>query len=70
MGVVVVKINWKQKLTSRKLWMGIAGVISGLCLIITADENTSQMVSGVVLELGSVVAYIIGEGLVDSNNVK
>lgn len=67
MGVVVVKINWKQKLTSRKLWMGVAGVVSGLCLIITADENTSQMVSGVVLELGSVVAYIIGEGLVDSS---
>ena len=62
-----MKINWKQKLTSRKLWMGVAGVVSGMCLIITADENTSQMVSGVVLELGSVIAYIIGEGLVDSS---
>lgn len=62
-----MKINWKQKLTSRKMWMGVAGVVSGLCLIITADENTSQMVSGVVLELGSVIAYIIGEGLVDSS---
>lgn len=62
-----MKINWKQKLTSRKLWMGVAGVVSGLCLIITADESTSQMVSGVMLELGSVIAYIIGEGLVDSS---
>lgn len=62
-----MKINWKQKLTSRKLWMGVAGVISGIVLIITSDENTTQLVSGTVLELGSVIAYIIGEGLVDSN---
>ena len=47
--------------------MGIAGVVSGIALIITSDENTAQLVSGTVLELGSVIAYIIGEGLVDSN---
>ena len=47
--------------------MGLAGVISGIVLIVTSDENTAQLVSGTVLELGSVVAYIICEGLVDSN---
>lgn len=62
-----MNINWKAKLTSRKLWMGLAGVVSGIVLIVTSDENTAQLVSGTVLELGSVVAYIIGEGLVDSN---
>ena len=47
--------------------MGLAGVVSGIALIVTSDENTSQLISGAVLELGSIVAYIIGEGLVDSN---
>lgn len=62
-----MNINWRAKLTSRKLWMGLAGVVSGIALIVTSDENTSQLISGAVLELGSIVAYIIGEGLVDSN---
>lgn len=62
-----MKIDWKQKLTSRKLWMAVAGFISGLVLLFTGGA-TETTISGCVMSLGSVVAYIIGEGLTDAAN--
>lgn len=60
------KIDWAQKLTSRKLWMAVAGLVVGVLALFKVDANTSQQISGVILSLGSVVAYIVGEGLVDA----
>lgn len=59
-------MNWKQKLTSRKFWMALAGLVMGILALFKVDANTTQQVSGVVMALGSVVAYIVGEGLVDA----
>lgn len=61
------KINWAQKLTSRKLWMAVAGLVVGILALFKVDANTTTQISGVVLSLGSVVAYIVGEGLVDAS---
>lgn len=58
------------KLTSRKFWSGLVGMISGLALIFGADENTAQMIGGVVLELGSIIAYCMGEGIADAARAK
>ena len=62
-----MKIDWKQKLTSRKLWMAIAGFITGVTLLFTAGA-TEGTITGCVMALGSVVAYIVGEGLTDAAN--
>lgn len=64
-----MKIDWKKKLTSRKLWMAVAGFISGVILLCTAGA-TEQTISGCVMALGSVVAYIVGEGLTDAASIK
>ena len=64
-----MKINWKRKLTSRKLWVAMAGFISGLVLIFTAGA-TEETVTGAVMSLGSLVSYIVGEGLSDAANKK
>jgi drug/metabolite transporter (DMT)-like permease len=58
------KIDWKRKLTSRKLWMAAAGFITGVVLLFTAP--TEENIYGCVMALGSVVAYIVGEGLTDA----
>lgn len=60
-----MKIDWKRKLTSRKLWMAVAGFVTGLVALFTGGA-TEVTISGAVMSLGSVVAYIVGEGLTDS----
>lgn len=57
-------MDWKTKLTSRKFWMAVAGLVTGICGIFLTETDTTQ-ISSVILSVGSVVAYIIGEGITD-----
>lgn len=65
-----MQINWKQKLSSRKLWLSVAAFVSGLILAFGGDESTAQTVSGCIMSGASVVAYIVAEGLVDAARVE
>ena len=65
-----MKIDWKRKLTSRKLWLAIAGFVTGLILAFNGAAETAETVSGCIMSLGSVVAYIFGEGLTDIASIK
>ena len=60
------KINWKQKLTSRKFWAALAGFASGLIIAMGGSEATATQVTGLIMAGASVIAYIIGEGLIDA----
>ncbi len=60
------KIDWKRKLTSRKLWVAAAGLVTGLILAFGGSEETAQTVSGSIMSAASVIAYIVGEGLSDA----
>ena len=55
-----------RKLTSRKLWVAIAGFVSGLIVTFDGDANTAETVSGLILQGASVLGYLIGEGLADA----
>lgn len=59
-----------RKLSSRKLWMAIAGVATGIAMALGADANDVSTISGAVTALVSVVAYIAVEGKVDAEGVK
>lgn len=59
----------KSKLTSRKFWMAVAAFVVGVLALFQIDANVTQQISGVVMSLGAVVAYIVGEGLVDASAV-
>lgn len=59
-------INWKNKLTSRKFWMAIIGLVVGVLAMFGVPGNLTSQISGVIMSLGSVIAYIVGEGLVDA----
>ncbi len=61
-----MKIDWKSKLTSRKLWMAVVGLATGLVLAFNGSAETAETVSGVIMSTASVIAYIIGEGLTDA----
>ena len=58
----------KKKLTSRKLWLAIAGFVSGIVIAFNGQAEAATAISGSIMSLGSIVAYIIGEGLVDASN--
>ena len=62
-----MKIDWKRKLTSRKLWLAIAGFVTGLILAFNGSAQTAETVSGCIMSGASVIAYIVGEGLADFN---
>ena len=64
------KIDWKRKLSSRKLWAAIAGVVTGLAMVFKLDESTISSVAGAVVSMASVVSYIITEGKVDAESAK
>lgn len=60
---------WK-KLTSRKLWVAIAGITTGLALVLGVDGGDISDVAGAVTAVASVVAYIVTEGKIDAESVK
>ena len=60
------KIDWTAKLTSRKFWAAIATFVSMMIVAIGKSEETATQVTSLIMAGAAVVAYIIGEGLVDS----
>lgn len=61
-----MKIDWKRKLTSRKLWVSLAGFIAGLIVIFGGSQADADKISGAILSGAAVVGYILGEGLTDA----
>lgn len=58
-------MDWKRKLTSRKLWIAVAALVSGMILAFGGTEDRAQMISGLILQLASVIGYLLAEGLTD-----
>jgi len=58
-----------QKLTSRKLWAAVAGVVTGLAMVFGLDENVITSIAGAVVSLASVMTYIVTEGRIDKEAV-
>lgn len=55
-----------RKLSSRKLWVAIAGFVAGLIVAFDGDAETAETVSALILQGASVLGYIIAEGLADA----
>ena len=52
-----------QKLSSRKLWLAIAGVATGIALALGVQTSEITTVAGAVTAIVSVVTYIVTEGM-------
>ena len=55
----------KSKLTSRKLWAAVAGIIVGLVVAFGGDGETIKTVAGSVMSVVSAIIYILAEAGVD-----
>lgn len=61
-----MKINWRQKLSSRKFWAAIIGVTVPLCVAFGVPDVTVEQITATVTAVGALVAYIFAESYVDS----
>lgn len=59
-----------RKLCSRKLWLALAGVATGVAMALGVEATAIGEVAGAVTALVSVVTYIVVEGRVDAEGVK
>ena len=61
------KINWKQKLSSRKFWTAVGGFITPLLIAFGVSESDVVQIVSIIMAGGALIAYIISEGFVDAS---
>ena len=61
-------MDWKRKLTSRKLWLSIASFVSMLIIARGGSDSTATQISALIMAGASVIGYCLAEGLADSGN--
>lgn len=59
-------MSWKKKLTSRKMWAAIASFVALLVVAFGGAQTQATQITAIIMAGASVVAYIVGEGLVDA----
>lgn len=57
-----------RKLTSRKLWVALVGVVVGIAAAFGVDGNEYAEVAGIVTSAVSVLGYVFAEASVDKAN--
>lgn len=63
-------IDWKSKFTSRKFWAAIANFVGMLLAAFHVAETEVVQITALIMAGAGVVAYILGEGLVDAAREK
>ena len=64
----MTQIDWKRKLTSRKLWLSIASFVVMILIFLGVDKGTAEQVTALIMAGATVIGYVIGEGLADAGN--
>lgn len=62
------KIDWRRKLTSRKLWVSIASFVSLLVIALGYTESDASQITALIMAGASVVSYILAEGWADGSH--
>lgn len=64
------KIDWKSKLTSRKFWAAVIGFVTAILVAFGVDDLTIEQIIALITAASTLIAYIIGEGMVDAARLK
>ena len=59
-----------RKLTSRKFWLAVAAFVTELIIAFKGDAELAGTLSGMIMAGATVIAYIVGEGLIDAGNTE
>lgn len=60
-----MKIDWKRKLSSRKFWAALTGVVISIMVIFGADSGSQEKIAGAITSAGVLAAYILAESGTD-----
>lgn len=60
--------DWKKKLTSRKFWAAVIGVVLSVCVMFGVESDKQDKIAALITSSATLIAYIVGEGLVDATN--
>lgn len=59
------KINWAQKLSSRKFWAAVVALVISVVAFTNCDQGTTEKIVALVGAIGSMVMYMLSETVVD-----
>ena len=59
------KINWKQKLSSRKFWTAVLAWVTSLLTAFQINDSIIAQVCVIIAGIGSLCVYMLAEGLTD-----
>ncbi len=59
----------KKKLTSRKFWVAVSGIVAGILMMFGYADTSVDVVAGAIVTVGSTVGYMIAEGKADAANI-
>lgn len=65
-----MRINWGQKLSSRKFWSLIMAQVVSVGILVGLSDNTLAQILAVVGNFGSIIMYIFSEAKVDVARAK
>lgn len=60
--------NWKSKLTSRKFWAAILGVVLSVMTMYGSSDDDKTKVTGLITATSTLIIYILAESSVDKKN--
>ena len=63
-------IDWKRKLSSRKFWAALSALVGAIAVVCGAGESVITEVSAIISAAGVLIAYILGESMVDASSGK
>lgn len=65
-----MKINWLQKLTSRKFWIALTDFVGMLVIALGYSNDTATRIVALIMAGAGAFGYLIAEGLTDAAAAK
>jgi hypothetical protein len=62
--------TWKDKLTSRKFWAAVVGVVVALMVLFGVDSVMQEKIVALITATATLIVYILAEGNVDAFSAK
>lgn len=60
-------MDWKKKLSSRKLWAAVADFVGMLLVAFGVAETEAAQIAAIIMSGAGVLAYILAEGMIDAS---
>ena len=64
------KINWKQKLSSRKFWAAVIGFVTAILYLFNVAEVDIEKITSIIMAGATLISYILAEGFIDAKRIE